>query len=107
MSTVASRIEIPEPPAAPARASDAGGPEPSGEWRARGNPFVKLPIEGLAPGVRVKSTRGGNGKPYEVLKVAGGEFVACREVKSGGKASLKAYVLANDANYFTVCPAKR
>lgn len=72
-------------------------------WEARRDPFVRTPIPNLAPGMFVKSTMNGHGEPYEVLKVDGAEFVACRRIKTKGKSSLKSYVLANDASYFTVC----
>lgn len=86
--------------AEPARASRAAA---AASWEARRDPFAKTPIPNLAPGMFVKSTMNGHGEPYEVLKVDGTEFVACRRIKAGGKSSLKSYVLSNDASYFTVC----
>lgn len=72
-------------------------------WEAKRDPFKKTPIPGLAPGMFVKSTMNSHGDPYEVLKVVDDHFVACRMVRASGKWGLKAYVLSNDASYFTVC----
>lgn len=72
-------------------------------WEAKRSLFNKTPIPGLASGLFVKSTLNGHGGPYEVLKVDGEQFVACRKNKVGGKPSLKAYVFANDASYFVIC----
>ncbi len=71
-------------------------------WRASRSVFTKVPIPGLRPGMFVRAVNTSRGEPYEVLKVVGDQFVACRLVCARGQRNLKSYVLTNDANFFRI-----
>ncbi len=71
-------------------------------WRASRSVFTKIPIPGLRPGMFVRAVNTSRGEPYEVLKVVGKQFVACRLVCASGRRNLKSYVLTNDANFFRI-----